>query len=300
MNDSGVLNNRLNLRQFFSTLSLLVLAVMVCIAQPLRADDDMIDDVETDMDAALAESDAAESEAIDAKKREADEQEKLERAKENASNAKAQAKAKEISAKSEINELDARISEAQKERAKHERQKLDAENKIKAADKRIADKKMALEKVRAERNAGRDEKDAQLLLLSQKVNELHGVEKQIAADKNETQEILRDITKIKAKIQKMEQELKKSREKALKVAAYKKKMSERRDTLKRSISSIPKNVSFKPAKNDCVMAAEAKDGAATVAKINKGKKYEIHSDVGDKWVEMQIGKKKGYALRSCF
>jgi chromosome segregation ATPase len=273
--------------------------VVSFVAMTATADDE-IDDVESDMDAALAESDAAESEAIDAQKRLADEQEKLARAKEEASNAKAQAQAKEIIAKSEISELDAKINDARKERGRYEKQKADALAKIELAEKRIAEKKLIIEKVRAERNAGRDEKDAQLMVLSQRVSEQRALDKQIADDRAETQALLREINQLKEKIKKHDMELKKNREKAMKVAAQKKSAEGRRDQLKRTVSSLPQNVSFKVAKTNCNLSTAAKDGAPTAAKSVKGKKYEIHKSVGDNWLEMQVGRKKGFAPKSCF
>lgn len=265
-----------------------------------KADDDAIDDVDADMDAAIAESVAAQSEAVDAKKREAEAIVNLEKSKEAASNSVAKAKSKEILAKDEIGELEKKINEAKKEQEKYVRQKADAERKIILADERIAAKKLGLAKIRVERNAARDEKDARLMVLTQKVNEQREIEKQIVADRNETQDLVHEISQLKAKLLQMEQNNKKAREKALKVAAYKNKMKGRRDNLKRSISSLPKKLSFKLAKTNCNLLVEAKKDAAKVAGLSKGKKYEILETIDKSWMKVKVGRKSGFALNSCF
>lgn len=275
-------------------------AVVLVVGAIAQADEDAIDDVDTDMDSAIAESVAAQTEAVDAKKRDAEERENLEKAKEEASNSVAKAKSKEILAKSEINEIEKKINESKKEQEKYKRQKADADKKIISADQRIAAKKLELAQVRVERNAGRDEKDARLLVLSQKVNEQREIEKQIAADRDETQNLVREISQLKAKLLQLEQNNKKLREKGLKVAAYKDKLKGRRDGIKRSISSMPKKLVFKMAKADCNLSEAAKDGARAVGRLSKGKKYEILQTVDQQWMKVQAGRKRGFALNSCF
>lgn len=294
------MRGRLILRQL--KLATLVYCVLVFtgFTRTVLADDDAIDDVETGVDAAISESVAAQSEAVDAKKREAEAQTNLARAKEEASNTIAKAKSKEISAKGEIGENEKKINEAKKEHEKYVRQKADAEKKIIVADQRVAAKKLELTKVRAERNAGRDEKDARLMVLSQKVNELREIEKQIAADKNETQDLVHEISQLKVKQLQMEQNIRKMREKALKVAAYKEKLRNRRDKLKRSISSLPQKLTFKMAKTDCDLFLEAKDKAASVGQISKGKKYEILQNIDNHWLKLKAERKLGFARSSCF
>lgn len=271
----------------------------VLLSTTIFAQDD-IDDIETDMEAVMADSEAATSEASDAKKREQEEKERLKKAKSEATTAMARAKAKEESAKIEIRALETKIANTQKERERFEKQKAAAEQKIVALDQKIAEKKSVLEKVQAERDAARSEKQVQDENLAKKNDEKKELEKNIRDDYAETQKLNNEIVQMKKQTANLESKLVVLRKNALKEAEKRERAKLEAEEAKRKMGAVPTKVVVRTAKVNCDITETAGDAAVVVSSVKKGQKVELYKIVNKRWVEVSHQGKHGFMAKTCF
>lgn len=286
---------KLNFGYLFSIMGV----VLVILLSGMAFADDL-EDIETDMESTIAESDAAQSAAVATKKRELEEREATKKAKVDAIKSMAEAKSKEAAAARELKVLETKILASKNEKAKHEKLKAEAEKKIIVAQEKVAVKKTESEVVQAESLAAKSEKEAQEKILAGILDEQRKIEKQIVSDRAATKKYALEIDKLKKLLANKERTLVKLKENAKKEASKLESTKTEHDNLKRKVSSVPSKVILRSPKMDCEVIGAASDDAIAVGTIKKGTKYEVYRVIDRKWVELQIADKHGFAPKSCF
>ncbi|MCB0349742.1 MAG: hypothetical protein KDD38_01080 [Bdellovibrionales bacterium] len=268
------------------------------LTQFVHADD--LDDIEADMDSTIAESDAAQSAAKAAERREAKARAELEAAKSDAAAAMSKAKAKEAEAAAQIKILETKIANSKIEKTKHEKLKAVAEKKIIKAQEKVAAKTSDAEAARVASEVAKTEKETQEKILSDLQEQQRGLEKKIMADREEMTKISSEIVELKKKQGEKEKALVRLRANAKQQASNRDKLKTQRDQLKRNVSSVPAKVVYRSPKVNCAVTDMPSDGAQTIGSIKKGSKYELYRVVDRRWVELQVGNKRGFAAKTCF
>lgn len=295
----GTVNGMKN--KYFLLQALIMTALLwgvLNFAVTARADD--IDDIESDMETAISESDAAQSEATAAKTREREEQVNLEKTKNEAQSAMEKAKVKEAEATKEIKKIDARIAVLVAEKKRFEKVKAAAEKRILDVQQKLEVKKTALTEAQGMHKAANDEKKVQEDALAKLEDEKKQVESEIIKNRNETASYNNEIKDLKKKTVDLEARLVQLRQNAMKENAKLEKAKAQRDEQKRRMSSVPSKVTIRTPKVACAVTDEASDGAKSIGKLKVGHKYEIYRVIEKRWVYLQYGKSRGYAARTCF
>ncbi|OFZ12065.1 MAG: hypothetical protein A2Z20_07505 [Bdellovibrionales bacterium RBG_16_40_8] len=280
----------------------LVFSLGACLPAVCLADDDDIDDIESDMETALSESDAAQSEAVASKKRALEEKAKLQKAKSESIEALNKATRTETKAKKEISILEAQISNTVKEKQKYEKLKANAEKKIVAYQEMVNVKKSELQEVTMAKEAAKEQKELEEKNLNRYLNERNNLEKQIVRERDETRALNREIVALKKRIAAAEKNQASLRNKTQKSTNINARAKDERDMLNRKVSNVTgsnKALIRSPLRN-CKVTSEAKESARVVGSIKKGVRYELFRIVNKNWVELQLGFERAYAERTCF